>query len=87
MTPLQADFRHAYDSIGLHTPEPLDTSYGGEDYGALLSPIQRFFYLEAKLFRGKTAALQDEPMSGEHKKSLLRVEAPPTTFLLGRSTS
>lgn len=73
--PLPADFRYAYDPMELHSLEPLDTNYGREDYGALLPSIQHFFYLETKLVREKTAALQDEPLSGEHKKSLLRVEA------------
>lgn len=73
--PLRADFRHAYDSINLHDLAPLDPNYGGEDYETLLPSLQRFFYLETKLVKEKTAALRTEHPSGEHKKSLLRVEA------------
>lgn len=75
MIPLRADFRHAYDSIELHDLEPLDPNYGGEGYEVLLSSLQRFFYLETKFVKDKTAALRAETSNGENKKALLRVEA------------
>jgi hypothetical protein len=75
MTPLRADFRHAYDPIELHDLEPLDLNYDGEDYGAVRPLLQRFFYLETKLVKEKIAALRAEPSSSENKKALLRVEA------------
>ncbi|KAF3040502.1 hypothetical protein E8E12_006928 [Didymella heteroderae] len=72
---LRADFRRAYDSIELHSLEPLDPSPGREDYETLLPSLKRFFYLETKVVNEKTVALQNKAPDRDSERSILSLKA------------